>query len=393
MTNWPVLYPFLLSLSAFIYTPALHWALLLNCVAFITIAGMLFRDKRQNSLFLVLIFSLLLSFPFLKLQVHALSEPIFLCLLFAVYIQLKAYYENQQNRYLIIAACLASLLCLQRYIGIYLCISVAFILWIQTKKIVSALPFFISVIPAAINLYISSLEPQNFSALERSGSLQRFSFFYTNLYTYFSAQFLAATIIVLLPVILSVAVLIRKPSRFHVLLFTTFIVYQLVPLSSFPISLEEYVRYLLIFTPILLTADASVPPRLLKPTRTFTTVLFCIVVVLYPFTIYDIYHNGTGGYNKLKWVNPNLNVYIEKNSSFVLSNAPDYLYFSGGLRSDYLSTDQTTLNQQLKTARKIIWVDGIREGYMNQVKIILDSSSFQKETHIGFNVYSRQNNK
>lgn len=390
MTNWPVLYPVLLSFYSLLPINILTWALVLNCIA-TSIVCMAFYcyDPGTNKTPSYLLFTLLLSFPVLKLQIHALSEPIFICLLIMLFIQLRKYYADRTYTAIIRAALFGAFLCLQRYIGLYICISVALILLIQFRGIKHTLLFItISYIPCLLNIYFAASQNQTFTTWERAGSFDRLNVLYNNLYNYFSFNPLFTLLFIAFPFAIALYSFFKPRTRFDILLICVFLIYLLAALSSFTISFEEYLRYFLTILPILFVTNlvSDIQSRIFTRVSLF---VFGLAVLSIPFVMDDVHRNGTGGYNKLKWKNDELSDYLNSNHSFKLSNAPDYLYFLSHSKSDYLSADTIILKQQLAGCEQIIIVNGIRESYMGHLGKILDHTDYIKEHHHAFTLYKK----
>lgn len=386
LTNWPLLYPVLLGAAAMAGIDPLKGALLLNTAAIMLCALFLYRRYSNQSPFLYLLYAFLLSYPLLRFQLYLLTECLFISLLIPCFVHIRDFYANQRMRHLLIAALLASLMCLLRYAGIYLCLVTGAAILFGPGRARHAILFLcVSLLPVTLNIMLNMQYDQAYATMERSGSLKRAGFLLTNLRDFFSGSPLPAVLLLLVPSIGLLILFLRTRSRYDRLVVALCASYILACLSSDYLGFDEYLRYALIMVPLLLLSDAvsNLAPKI----RTLAPLLFIVQLLAMPVLLYTVHHNGTGGYNKKERINEALREELGQIKRPLLGNAPDYCYFLNETRSDYLSTDQETFARQLRSPAVIIWVSGIRESYLGKLKPELEKWRPNKKEGQGYTLY------
>jgi len=124
LTQYPPLFPILLSLGEFIGISALEWVRVINAGLFginIFMVGLSVRQITGSTGF-SLLGALLAAYSSRLIEVHswALSEPLFLCLSLGGFLALATYLIKQNWAWLLFASVLISLALLTRYIGLAL---------------------------------------------------------------------------------------------------------------------------------------------------------------------------------------------------------------------------------------------------------------------------------
>lgn len=388
LTNWPLLYPTLLSISNLIHINPLHWPYILN----ILIASLLvfYMSRKQLPMVVfVLVCCYLISIPALRFHITALTESLFISLLILYLLTLKQYTQHQTIKNMLIVSVVAGLSALLRYVGFYVCFGTAvalFFLYRNTKHTILFL--LISLTPVVCNLLYNMTLNQEFAALSKTVEFKHAQTMWINITNYAKLN-VAYVFISVLPLVINLIVLVKSNSRFNKILAIMGTVYLLAVLGSHPITFEEYLRYFIVYIPLVLLLDY---PQLFNKNITYKMALFLfgLMVISSSAFIYQSYKNGSGGYNKNAWHNEKLKQYLSTlpTQTHIATNAADYLYFVNETSSQYLYGNEDLLATQLKTAHIVIWVDGIREDYMGALKKQIESAAINQQKNNRFTIYT-----
>ena len=331
-TEWPPLFPVLLSIAHIVHLDLLSFSVLFQGIVLISInliALYILKTNLQSRPILCLgIILLIFSAPVLQMHVMLWSEPFFLLLILLNLIILKHYLSTLHLKFFILLIGLGMLMYLQRKTGIVFIASTAVLLFLLIKQKRKGFLFsLLYLMPCAIPIYLwynrrfkiagqllgeGEFKPDSFSTILEQLAHTFSSYFLP------SAIPLIYRIIFLAILFLIVSAAILKSRKIKDLLINNFYFK-----ASFFIIISYYAALLLLL--VYIQIDDKVDDRILAPAylplflsgmilvdsfyaklKIPIFLLLLGVWLLYPLvrTGYHLYRwntSGTGGYNSISW--------------------------------------------------------------------------------------------
>ena len=336
LTNWPPLYPFLLSLVN---------GAILNQLALVMCAFLIWMLLQQAHHRTLLTTIAVVSLPMLKLSSMVWSEPLFLCLLLGVLLALKAYNNVRSTKWLMTIGVLLALLCLQRYVGLFFAATLL-LLALRHRQFKLSVTVVMALLPLVAwfmrNHAVKSNTPfQSFVHWDNG---------YQNILACFNSVQINPSISSLLSWVIFIIWMggaclvlvqaIRKPSlTWRTFLQASIMVYLLAILNWAPLSPAEWVRYVLPIFPLLILLLHSAISR---HTWLLWTILGLNTITLGIQSYYWI-TVGAGGYQTSAWKRlPIKEMVLPLPDDSYMSNAPDLIFLETGKRCrfTYVTTEQ-----------------------------------------------------
>ncbi|MFN7313904.1 MAG: hypothetical protein ACK5UI_10525 [Bacteroidota bacterium] len=388
-TNWPILYPILLSAYKLIGIELQQWVLVLNSLVLMISLFIITRNNYQTTHTWLMI-GICLSYPLIKFMVHALSETVFIALWLMLLFVLNKWITNKQNKHFYLIIILGACLCLQRYAGIFIVLSVGCCLFYYHQQFKKAIVFTgFALLPVVSNLFINLQIPQEYGMMNRLKGENKFWVLSKNITQLFHPTYIFILLLILALIIWCAYHLksIKNKTSFVKTAYFVMLVYALASITTFSIMPDELLRYYMVLLPVMVYIFIQHQPFTIPPKIIYVVaILFVLSGVA---ALVDIHKNGPGGYNKTGYKNETLKNYLAANANtFALSNAPDYLYALGSYRSNFVSAQKEILQLQLQQHQgPIIWVKQVRP-YLNQSQIWMEELNvFTKKDYGSFMVY------
>ncbi len=370
MTNWPWLFPVLLSSFKLFPLPLSKSIIAFNIgAAFFTFY---YTEKKLRSLPAKwLLAALFLLPPFVKMYVMLWSEAIFVALLIPfLYTYQKQEKSTQQ---LLILTLLGALLCELRYAGIPIVFGLIIWEWITNKRITrTSLSLLLSLIPVITNLWWNrGYEMTILSNNTQGHQLQHFIHNYTQHYT----TWIGFTVLIIL--ILLGFIRFKKLTSKAVLF--AFIPYWLLVLCFAPLKPEECLRYALPALPIFICIIDQEELLNQLSAKAFQYIILLLLPIVGIYIVY-ITNNGTGGYNKISWhrILINKGIIALPQQTIVYSNAPDLVYYQTHHQAKLWKTTTITDSNTV-----LLWVDGIDR----TIPLPSEVNQLNMTRYAGFSVY------
>lgn len=347
LTNWPPLYPILLSVVN---------GALLNQLSLI-VSAFLIWNLLQNVHHRTLLTTVaVLSFPLLKLSSMIWSELVFISLLLALLAVLKRNNALQSNNWLFAIWLLIVFLCLQRYVGVFFAITLL-CMALRYRQYKLSVVVLLGLLPLAgwfiRNHLVKSNTPFDTFVHWDNG--------YQNLKLCIEALSFPPTWASVLPWIIWLLTIliaawfivdtIRKPHfTWHSYLKVASLVYLLVVLHWSLLAPIELARYMLpLFPLVILMLHVS-----LSRYGWILWILLAINLVILLWQTQNWIKEGAGGYSRHDWKRlPVKEVVLSLPDDSYMSNASDVIYIETGKRCPFAYS--TT-----KPYKYIIWIKPVK---------------------------------
>lgn len=331
-TEWPPLFPILLSLGNILNLNLVFFAALFHGIVLISTNLISFyllkTNLRSKSILAFSSILLIFSTPILQMHVMLWSEPFFILLILLNIIALKHYLSTLHLKYFILLIALGILMYLQRKTGIVFIASTAVLLFLFSKQKKSGLLFsLLYLIICSVPIYIWYQRRYEIAGKILGEAKFEPESFFTNIKQFthtFSTYFFPSTIpltfrIILLTilVLISGAFILRSPKIKNILINNLYVKLCFYFILFYYTSLLLFLIYIQINDEIddRILAPAYLPLILLgiflidsfyasKSSYILLLILGCWL--LYPIvrTVHHLHRwntVGTGGYNSLSW--------------------------------------------------------------------------------------------
>lgn len=406
--QWPPLFPTLLALFGLTGVGPLAAARLLNSAAFgatVLLSGRLFVRSTTSKTFAIMgTLSVALAAPLLTVSIMTWSEPVFIVLALSFVLCLARFLQGPSLRWLLSAAALGALACLQRYVGVVLIAAGSLLIVAGASKVslwrrFRYLVVFCAVSATPLALWLlrnklaghtvggHSFRPVSFQQLAHSALVAA----ETLAPWFFSprAPNAVKSVAVALIVTLAAALLLASRLRFHdrgagrmTHLGTAAVVgvfyFGFLALSAAGLRWDPEPRltaplYVFVMLPVVAGAEASL--RVLRAVTggrqwpATAGILLCAAWLLYPLTetrqvLAHCRRHGAGGYSTPAWQQSPLMRWLRQHplDGRIYSNVPDAVYILAGASAEitphhyWTAADFAARLAEFPTPRKyVVW--------------------------------------
>lgn len=357
-TNWPPLYPVLLSIFPSDYfMQAARWINILG-FAYCCLITTLIVSQQAAKKTPYYLFAMCLGFPMLKLACMVWSETIFLALFLSALYCYQNYLLIAKTPWVIACLILFGLSCLQRYTGLFLgagCVAV--LLFTKPSKLKFGIAF-LAFSPLALWLIRNRMLSDTSADI---GIQTQFDIYnlYHNVQSCLLLLPFSQTCTNILSAFISIGIICallftcfvlfntpKKNLRFTVL--AGILLYSVIVLWFAPLSPPELFRYFCVLYPLMLILLSDDIIRTKRSTTHLEVIVLSSLILLQLPIIGTQLHKwlatGAGGYHQTEWLNPEVSAFIRQlpATETIAGNAPDYIYFLTQRRTLFLNPQAPT---------------------------------------------------
>jgi hypothetical protein len=371
MTNWPWLYPIILTGFSFISPSLLVLAGLANLAFGVTTYLILHQTLKETRSKFLLALCFLFP-PFIKMHIMLWSEPIFLLLLI---LGLRIWLDETKHNTIHLASMFMAFAaaCLIRYAGVFIVTGLIITQLVQPKIITRKfIVTSLALLPISLNLWYNSYH--SIQIVNNNLAWHQLQNSWHNMFHNLGNFLMQLCMISLLLLVAKKSIQKTKS------LVWAGAIYWFVIVVFAPLTAAELLRYALPIVPLFIwIMDEELTPLPIKNKWAIPMLGIMLIAAGY-FNYYSI-KNGTGGYNKRSMENTALKNYLKTNTGKIYSNAPDYIYFISKKSAELLKQTST-----LTRTDEVIVVDQVTRKTDWPSEQVLVPSNHQE----GFTCYKLQ---